>query len=193
MESAQKIVFTRVGPFTATSVHDTIETVLFITGDGLVTGMYTLIAGAVLFLLLTAGIIAYQNSRILAEQETDASRTHTGNLMYSVYNQRFSADEELPEAVPLFQFTVYERGEEDLPETEAGTTRALCRVAAGTGEMALSDAQNYMLGILRQAAVQGGRLTHVSFSGKAARRGEKELIQALETAAKEETSYADQR
>ncbi|WP_405112044.1 hypothetical protein MHH28_03870 [Paenibacillus sp. FSL K6-1217] len=155
--------------------------------------MYTLIAGAVLFLLVTAGIIAYQNSRILAEQETDASRTHTGNLMYSVYNQRFSADGELPEAVPLFQFTVYARGEEDLPESEAGTTRALCRVAAGTGELALSDAQNYMLGILRQAALQGGRLVPVSFSGKAARRGEKELIQALETAAKEEAGYADQR
>lgn len=187
------MVFTRVGPFTATSVHDTIEAVLFITCDGLVTGMYTLIAGVVLFLLVTAGIIAYQNSRILAEQETDASRAHTGNLMYSVYNQRFSAGEELPEAVPLFQFTVVEPGEEDLPEAEAGTTRALCRVAAGTGELVLSDAQNYMLGILRQAAVQGGRLTYVSFLGKAARRGEKELIQALETAAKEETSYADQR
>ncbi|MEK3793991.1 hypothetical protein MKX42_19840 [Paenibacillus sp. FSL R7-0204] len=155
--------------------------------------MYTLIAGVVLFLLVTAGIIAYQNSRILAEQESDASRAHTGNLMYSVYNQRFSAGEELPEAVPLFQFTVVKPGEEDLPESEAGTTRALCRVAAGTGELVLSDAQNYMLGILRQAAVQGGRLTHVSFSGNAARRGEKELIQALETAAKEETSYADQR
>lgn len=160
------MVFTRVGPFTATSVHDTIEAVLFITGDGLVTGMYTLIAGVVLFLLVTAGIIAYQNSRILAEQETDASRAHTGNLMYSVFNQRFSAGEELPEAVPLFQFTVVEPGEEDLPEAEAGTTRALCRVAAGTGELVLSDAQNYMLGILRQAAVQGAGLRMILFRGR---------------------------
>ncbi|NQX43911.1 hypothetical protein HQN87_01095 [Paenibacillus tritici] len=154
--------------------------------------MYTLIAGVVLFLLFTAGLIAYQNSRILADQETDASRAHTGNLMYSVYNQRFSPDEELPEAVPLFQFTVLDGGAEAMPE-EAGTTRALCRVAAGTGELVLSDAQNYMLGNLRQAALQGGRLEHLSFPGKATLRGEKELIKALETAAKEEAEHANYR
>lgn len=153
--------------------------------------MVTLIAGVVLFLLAAAGLIAYQNSRIIADQETDASRAHTGYLMYSVYYQDFTPDSELPEAVPLFQFTVSDSGGEGVPGGEAGTTRALCRVAAGRGEMLLGDAQHYMLGILRQAALQGGRLDYLSFPAKAARKGEKELIKVLETAAREESEHAD--
>lgn len=147
--------------------------------------MFTILAGAALFLLLAAGIIAYQNSRILAEQKTEASRPLTGKRMYSVYDQSFTPETEQPEAVPLFQFTAVEGGAE--------ATRVLCRVAAGTGEMALSEAQHYMLGILRQAALQGGLLKVVACADKAVYTGEKELIQALEAAAKEEAEHADHR
>lgn len=147
--------------------------------------MFTVIAGAALFLLLVAGIIAYQNSRILAAQKAEASRPHTGKRMYSVYDQSFTPETELPEAVPLFQFTA------GAGEAGAEATRALCRVAAGTGEMALSEAQHYMLGILRQAAREGERLQVQAFSGNAVYTGEKELIQALEAAAQEEAEHAD--
>lgn len=147
--------------------------------------MFTILAGAALFLLLAAGIIAYQNSRIIAEQKTEASRPHTGKRMYSVYDQSFTPETELLEAVPLFQFTAGDGGAE--------ATRALCRVAAGTGEMALSEAQHYMLGILRQAALQGGWLKIAAFTDNAVFAGEKELIQALEAAAKEEAEHADHR
>jgi hypothetical protein len=153
--------------------------------------MLTLVGSVALFLLFAAGIIAYQNSRILAEQETDASRVSTGHLMYSVYKQDFSPDGELPEAIPLFQFTEYMEDEEELPGRTAGTTRALCRVAAGRGEMVLSDARNYMVSNIRQAALQGARLEYHSFAGKAVRRGEKELIKSLETVVKEEAAHAD--
>ncbi|AIQ58268.1 hypothetical protein PBOR_15995 [Paenibacillus borealis] len=136
-----------------------------------------------MFLLFAAGIIAFQNSRMLAERENDASRAYTGHLMYSVYHQDFAPNGELPEAVPLFQFTLFDGMD--------GTTNALCRVAAGRGEMVLSDAQNYMLSNLRQAALQGVRFEYLSFPGKAARRGEKEMIKALETVAKQEAEYAN--
>lgn len=147
--------------------------------------MFTILAGAALFLLLAAGIIAYQNSRIIAEQKTEASRPHTGKRMYSVYDQSFTPETEPPEAVPLFQFTAGGGGAE--------ATRTLCRVAVGTGEMALSEAQHYMLGILRQAALQGDGLKIAAFTGKAVYAGEKELIRALEAAAKEEAEHADHR
>ncbi|WP_340023139.1 hypothetical protein MHI24_29665 [Paenibacillus sp. FSL K6-1096] len=148
--------------------------------------MFTLIAGTVLFLLAAAGIIAYQNSRILAAQKTDHSMVPAGKRMYSVYDQSFTPETELPEAVPLFQFTAAGGGTE--------TARTLCRVTAGTGEMALSEAQHYMLGILRQAAIQGGgRLETAAFPDKAVYAGEKELIKALAAAAKEEAEHADHR
>ncbi|WP_342422980.1 hypothetical protein [Paenibacillus sp. FSL E2-0178] len=151
-----------------------------------VKGIFILIGSVVLFLLFAAGIIAFQNSRMLAERENDSSRAYTGHLMYSVYHQTFSPNEELPEAVPLFQFTLF-----DGADGESFITHALCRVAAGRGEMVLSDAQNYMLSNLRQAAMQGVRFEHLSFPGKAVRRGEKELIKALETAAKQEAEHAN--
>ncbi|WNS45696.1 hypothetical protein [Paenibacillus sp. MMS20-IR301] len=154
--------------------------------------MYALLGSVALFLLLAAGIIAFQNSRIIREQENDSSRAYTGYLMYSVYNQDFSPDKELPEAVPLFQFTLFDGYAQAPSEGEAGTTYALCRVAAGKGEMVLSDAQTYMLGQLRQAVLQGIRLEYAAYAGKAARRGEKELIKVLEQAVLEEARHADQ-
>lgn len=154
--------------------------------------MITLVGGVALFLLFAAGIIAYQNSRMIADQETDASRVYTGNLMYSVYKQDFSPNLELPEAIPLFQFTVFDKEEEELPRQKTGTTRALCRVAAGRGEMVLSDAQTFMKNSIREAALRGSRLEHLSFPGKADRHGEKEMIKSLEAVAKEEAAHADQ-
>ncbi|MNC57356.1 hypothetical protein D3C87_2112460 [compost metagenome] len=57
--------------------------------------------------------------------------------------------------------------------------------------MALSDAQNWMLGSIRQSALRGEQILPASFTDKAASKGEKELIFRLETAVKEETGHAN--
>ncbi|CAH1190928.1 hypothetical protein PAECIP111892_00412 [Paenibacillus auburnensis] len=153
--------------------------------------MITVIAGVALFLLATAGLLAYQNSRLITEQEADSTAVPTGMLMYSVINERFLENEERPEAVPLFQYTVLSEPGEQLSPGETGTTFALCRVPAGTGEMILWDAQNWMVNNIRKAAIQGVLMEHSGFPDKAARKGEKELIVNLEATVKEETGHAD--
>lgn len=149
-----------------------------------------LYAGAVLFLLLAAGIIAFQNSKLLSRQEAEESAGRISSLMYSVYYQSFADNEERAEAVPLFQFTVRSETDGALSAGEADKTIALCRVPAGSGEMALSGAQSWMLGSIREAALRGERTSSTSFPDKAVRKGEKELITRLEAAVKEETEYA---
>lgn len=153
--------------------------------------MITIIAGVALFLLFAAGLLAYQNSRLISEREAAESAVPTGLLMYSIYYEDFCNQEERPEAVPLFQLTVLLSPDEQLVKRETGTTVALCRVPAGTGEMALTDAQSWMTGNIRKAAVQGTLYGYISFMDKAARRGEKELIKSLEATVKEETDYAN--
>ncbi|MNO46304.1 hypothetical protein D3C76_365880 [compost metagenome] len=153
--------------------------------------MFMVFAGVVVFLLFAAGVMAYQNSRLIAQQEAGESAGRISSLMYSVYHQAFSNNEERPEAVPLFQFTVRARSEGQLASGEVDKTIALCRVPAGSGEMALSDAQNWMLGSIRQSALRGEQILPASFTDKAASKGEKELIFRLETAVKEETGHAN--
>ncbi|MHA6532437.1 hypothetical protein [Paenibacillus sp. BAC0078] len=152
--------------------------------------MMMLFAGAVLFLLLAAGIIAFQNSKLLSRQEAEESAGRISSLMYSVYHQSFADNEERAEAVPLFQFTVRSEADGGISAGEADKTIALCRVPAGSGEMALSGAQSWMLGSIRQAALRGERIMPASFPDKAVRKGEKELITRLEAAVKEETEHA---
>jgi hypothetical protein len=152
--------------------------------------MISLIAGVALFLLAAAGLLAYQNSRLIAEREAESSAVPTGMLMYSVFNERFAENEERPEAVPLFQYTVLSARDEQLHKGETGTTVALCRVPAGTGEMILGDAQNWMVNNIRNAAIQGVLLDASGFPDKAARKGEKELIKNLEATVKEEAEHA---
>ncbi|WP_310832914.1 hypothetical protein [Paenibacillus pedocola] len=153
--------------------------------------MITVIAGVALFLLAAAGLLAYQNSRLIAEQEADSTAVPAGMLMYSVFNERFLENDERPEAVPLFQYTVLSEPGEQLSLGETGTTFALCRVPAGTGEMILWDAQNWMVNNIRKAAIQRVLMEHSGFPDKAARKGEKELILNLEATVKEETGHAD--
>ncbi|MBY0011099.1 hypothetical protein [Paenibacillus typhae] len=151
--------------------------------------MITAIAGAALFLLLAAGLIAYQNSRLIRQQEAESAAAPTGKLMYSVFFEQFHGDEERPEAVPLFQYTVLSGPEEQLHEGETGTTYALCRVPAGTGEMTLEDARQWMQTRIRAASIQGVLSEYLAFPGKADRRGEKELIINLEATVREEAGY----
>ncbi|MCE3200657.1 hypothetical protein JI735_22845 [Paenibacillus sonchi] len=153
--------------------------------------MFMVFAGVIVFLLFAAGVMAYQNSRLIAQQEADDSAGRISSLMYSVYYQAFSYNEERPEAVPLFQFTVRARTEGQPASGEVDKTIALCRVPAGSGEMALSDAQNWMLGSIRQSALRGESIFPASFQDKAASKGEQELILRLETAVKEETGHAN--
>ncbi|WP_379153119.1 hypothetical protein [Paenibacillus sp. sgz5001063] len=153
--------------------------------------MIMVYAGVVIFLLFAAGVMAFQNSRLIAQQEAGESTGRISSLMYSVYYQSFSMNEERPEAVPLFQFTVHSDEEGRLASGEVDKTIALCRVPAGSGEMALSDAQNWMLGSIRQSALRGEQILPASFTDKAVNKGEKELIFRLESAVKEETAVAD--
>ncbi|UQZ36375.1 hypothetical protein C2I18_24310 [Paenibacillus sp. PK3_47] len=153
--------------------------------------MITVVAGAAVFLLLAAGLLAYQNSRLIAEREAAESAVPTGLLMYSIYYEDFAHQEERPEAVPLFQFTVLSAPDEQFASGERGTTMALCRVPAGTGEMTLTDAESWMTGNIRKASVQGTLYNYTSYTDNAMRRGEKELVKSLQTALKEETGYAN--
>lgn len=153
--------------------------------------MIMVYAGVVAFLLFAAGIMAFQNSRLIAQQEADESAGRVSSLMYSVYHQSFSYNEERPEAVPLFQFTVRSRSEGQLAVGEVDKTIALCRVPAGSGEMALSDAQSWMLGNIRQSALKGGQILADSFADNALSKGEKEMIFRLESAVKEESADAN--
>lgn len=153
--------------------------------------MITAAGGAVLFLLFAAGLIAYQNSRLISDREASESAVHAGSLMYSVVKQAFAQEEERPEAVPLFQFTVYTDTRDQPERGEKGVTSAICRVPAGTGEMTLSGAQHFMTSNIRKAAIDGALILHDSFPENADRRGEKELIAHLEATVREESEHAD--
>lgn len=147
--------------------------------------------GVVLFLLLAAGLLAYQNSRLISDREASESAVPAGSLMYSVVNHAFAGEEERPEAVPLFQFTVYSEPLEQQAQGERGVTSALCRVPAGTGEMTLSSARHFMTSNIRKASIEGSLIVHASFPEKAGRRGEKELIAHLNATVREESEHAD--
>ncbi|WP_157643602.1 hypothetical protein [Paenibacillus camerounensis] len=153
--------------------------------------MISAIAGAALFLLLAAALIAFQNSRLIRQQEAEDAAAPAGKLMYSVFHEQFREDEERPEAVPLFQYTVLSTPGEQLDQGETGTTYALCRVPAGTGEMTMDAAMHWMVTRIRGASIQGVLSGYASFPGKAGRKGEKELVTSLEAAAKEEAGYAN--
>ncbi|OKP96853.1 hypothetical protein [Paenibacillus sp. P46E] len=153
--------------------------------------MFMVYAGVVAFLLFAAGIIAFQNSRLVAQQEADESAGRISSLMYSVYHQSFSYKDERPEAVPLFQFSVRSLLDGQLAGGEVDKTIALCRVPAGGGEMALSDAQSWMLGNIRQSSLRGEQIQADSFTDNALSNGEKEMILRLESAVKEEAADAN--
>jgi hypothetical protein len=147
---------------------------------------------AVLLLLLTAaGILAYQNSKLIFNRNKTGSSARSASLMYSVYNQAITDQAEDSNAVPLFQWTVPAETAAAQSETKAGTTLTLCRVAAGKGEMVLADAQSWMLNSIRQSAYTGAPMEHEAFLDKVSGSGEKELVMNLEEAVKEEVYRAN--
>ncbi|SET35314.1 hypothetical protein [Paenibacillus sp. NFR01] len=155
--------------------------------------MLVSIGSVVVFLLFAAGLLAYQNSRLIAEREAAEQSGPTGKRAYTVFYESFADTGERPEATPLFEYSLQDAPENgSFKDGAPPETVALCRVPAGTGELALADAQRYMVHSIRKTAMSGRTLSYMTYKPKDTRRGEKELVARLEAAAKEEVRYADQ-
>jgi len=157
--------------------------------------MFALLMAAVFLLLLLGGILAYKNSRLISDRKQKEAPPPPSSLMYSVRHSAETGPGHEPGNVPLFRFTVSAPAEGSSP----GRTEAACilyRVAEGTGEMKLGDAQRFMLSRIRQAVSPGTWIQHEAFLDKAAGSGEQELMLNLAdavtgaNAVKEETVQA---
>lgn len=136
----------------------------------------------VLLLLLAAGILAYQNSKLIAKRKMNESSSPSTTHMYTVINQSISGEVEGPIAVPLFQFTVFAESDGSTLGSPADSTFMLCKVAVGKGEMVLNDAENLMLKYIKHAGDQGALMKYQSFLHRETDHAEKELIMNLEDA-----------
>ncbi|WP_150268468.1 hypothetical protein [Paenibacillus tepidiphilus] len=154
--------------------------------------LYIELAGIVLFLLLAAGIFAGQNRRIMAERQAEEHDTRLSSRMYSILRRSFAPQEKLPEAVPLFQFSIVSGTGEKLAEGETGETLALCRVPAGSGQMDLAEAERRMVQHIRTAGIEGNKLMPATYAEHAVRKGERELTRRLMAVMKEEAGNANQ-
>lgn len=144
--------------------------------------MLYVILGIVLLLLLTAGITAYQNSKLITKQKMNGSLSRSAMHMYTVFDQSSSSEAERTNAIPLFQFTVSGGSNGSISVNHSGSTYILCRTAAGKGEMVLDDAQQWILNLIQRAAVHGDVIEHKTFIHKTTGHEEKELIMNLEDA-----------
>ncbi|WP_410511562.1 hypothetical protein PaeBR_15980 [Paenibacillus sp. BR2-3] len=147
----------------------------------------------VLLLLLAGGVLAYKNSKLIANRSESGSSSRGASLMYSVYHLPISGNAKESGAVPLFQLTVPAgmNGSTATDNVRPATTLTLYRVAEGKGEMRLTDAENWMLNSIRQSAFGGAPIEHEAFIDKTINSKEKELIINLEEAAKGEAYRAN--
>lgn len=152
--------------------------------------LYIELAGIVLFLLLAAGIFARQNRRIIAERQAEEQDTRLSSRMYSIVRRSFAPQETMPEAVPLFQFSIVPGTGEELAEGETGESLALCRVPAGSGQMDLAEAERRMVQHIRTAGIEGYKILPSMFTENAVRKGERELTRRLIAVIKEEAGNA---
>lgn len=144
--------------------------------------MLYVILGIVLLLFLAAGILAYQNSKLISNRKMNGSSSRSAVYRYTIFDLSISNEAERSQAIPLFQFTVSGGSDGSILANRSGSTFILCRVAPGKGEMVQNDAQKWLLNLIHRAAGYGALIEHQSFIHTATDHVEKELIMNLEDA-----------
>ncbi|ULO05332.1 hypothetical protein H1230_19790 [Paenibacillus sp. 19GGS1-52] len=139
------------------------------------------VMAVVLLLLIVAGKLAYENSKLISKRNPAQPQSYSASMKYSVYPHPLSDIADTFNIVPLFRLSIAERVEGSLRDSSTGLTLTLCRVEAGKGEMVLADAQSWMLNSLQQFAQQSVLVTHEAFLDKAADPLEQEMLMKLES------------
>jgi hypothetical protein len=145
---------------------------------------YTVLMALLVFVLSAAGVIAYQNSKLMSDQKTNGHSVRNASRMYSIFDKSSAARVDDPSVIPLFQFTVFAEQSGRVAVNKRVSSLILCRVEAGAGEKALADAENFMVDSIRVAVPPGTIVEHRSFLHRAANHSEKEMIMNLEDVVK---------
>lgn len=144
--------------------------------------MLYVILGIAILLLFAAGILAYQNSKLISYGKTIGYSTPSVLHVYTIFDQPLLDEAEDPNSIPLFQITVSGGSDGSTSVTRSGSTYILCKTAASKGEMVLDDVQKWILNLIHHATIHGYMIEHKSFIHNAISHKDKELIMNLEDA-----------
>ncbi|MBT2291677.1 hypothetical protein J7E73_21610 [Paenibacillus albidus] len=140
--------------------------------------------GAVVFLLLlAAGILAYQNSKLISSRTREGKELPGAYSTYSVYQLTGPGLPEADSDIPLFRLTVPARSPADRSASlQEKYSLVLCRLPGGQGEMRLGEAKLFMLSSIRELRGEGIILEYKSFADLTVTPEEAALLRTLEEA-----------
>ncbi|OMD60917.1 hypothetical protein [Paenibacillus odorifer] len=144
--------------------------------------MYAILVILLVLVLAAAGFLTYQNSKLVSNQKKLGTSSGDPSLMYSIFDQSSAAGVEEPEAIPLFQYTVFARSNGAVVVNKPVALIILCRVAAGKGDYLLADVERNMLDKISRPMPLDAYSEHKAYLHRTANHTEKEMILNLEDA-----------
>ncbi|MEK4194039.1 hypothetical protein NYE59_13290 [Paenibacillus sp. FSL L8-0323] len=144
--------------------------------------MYAILLILLVLVLAAAGFLAYQNSKLVSNQKKLGTASSDPSLVYSIFDQSSAAGVEEPEAIPLFQYTVFARSNEAVVVNKPVAMIILCRVAAGKGDYLLADVERNMLDKISRPMPLNAYSEHKAYLHRTANHTEKEMVLNLEDA-----------
>ena len=155
--------------------------------------MIYVLAAAVFLLLGVGGMLAFNNNQLVKNRnETGYIPPAASTLMYSVEQHSVGGLTGNPDTTPLFWLQPCSSNSDRTAGVEQKPAITLYRVAAGKGEMILSDAYSFLLNYIRLSAARGDVIQHKAFIDKSFGESELELVLNLERLLKEGTYRENQ-
>lgn len=146
--------------------------------------MNAILAVLLVFILSVAGFLAYHNSKLASAKRLSATKLSDPSLSYSIINGSSRVGMEDPDTTPLFQCTITEDCEQLDMVNKQPSQMILCRVATGTGELDLFDAENTIMDYIRLSNTANTPIEHKAYLNRSVNHAEQETILNLEDAVK---------
>lgn len=146
--------------------------------------MNAILAILLLFILSVAGFLAYHNSKLASAKRLSATTLSDPSLSYSIFYGSSRVRMEDPDTIPLFECTVTSDFEGLDMANKQPSQMILCRVATGTGDLNLADAENTIMDYIRLSNTANALIEHKAYLNKSVNHSEQEAILNLEDAVK---------
>ncbi|MNO28463.1 hypothetical protein D3C76_183560 [compost metagenome] len=144
--------------------------------------MYSILVIMLVLVLSVAGFLAYQNSKLVANQKKLGTLSRNPSLMYSIFDQAASVED--PDVIPLIQYTIFVESSGQVVVNKPVAILNLCRVSAGRGELVLADVERSVLEHIQLVSPSEAFIEHKAYIHRASNHAEKEMILNLEDVVK---------
>lgn len=135
-------------------------------------------------ILSVAGFLAYHNSKLASAKRLSATTLADPSLSYAIFDESSRDSMEDPDTIPLFHCMIASDCEGLDMANKQPSQMILCRVATGTGELDLSDAENIILDYIRLSNTANVPIEYTTYLNRSVNHAEQEALLNLEDAVK---------